>query len=118
MPPSNSPEYFAMGLLDQMLVQGEDRLLYQEFFNNNGYTGGISGAINELGNMFNYDGPMLWTVSLFHDANVKPEQILSAVDSVIDQLQSNPIDQSLLDRSVTKVRSSLYDTLSQFGGFG
>ena len=118
MPPRNSPEYFAMGLLDQMLVQGDDSLLYQELVKKRGYTGDVSGAINELGNMFNYDGPMLWTVSLFHDATVKPEQILSAVDTVIEGLQSKPVDQSLVDRSITKIRSNLYDTLGQFGGFG
>ena len=118
MPPRNSPEYFAMGLLDQMLVQGDDSLLYQELVKKRGFTGEVSGAINELGNMFDYDGPMLWTASLFHDANVKPEQILSAVDTVIESLQSKPVDQSLLDRSITKMRSSLYDTMTQFGGFG
>jgi predicted Zn-dependent peptidase len=101
-----------------MLVQGDDSLLYRELVKKHGYTGEVSGAINELGNMFDYDGPMLWTVSLFHDATVKPEQILTAVDTVIEGLQSKPVDQSLLDRSVTKMRSNLYDTLSQFGGFG
>ena len=118
MPPRNSPEYFAMGLLDQMLVQGDDSLLYQELVKKHGYTGDVSGSINELGNMFDYDGPMLWTVSLVHDATVKPEQIMSAVDTVIDGLQSKPVEQSLVDRSITKMRSNLYDTLSQFGGFG
>lgn len=118
MPPRNSPEYFAMGLLDQMLVQGNDSLLYQELVKKHGFAGDVSGAINELGNMFDYDGPMLWTVSLFHDAGVKPEQILAAVDSVIEGLQAKPVEQSLLERSITKIRSSLYDTLTQFGGFG
>ena len=64
MPPRNTPEYFAMGLLDQMLVQGDDSLLYQELVKKHGFTGEVSGAINELGNMFDYDGPMLWTASL------------------------------------------------------
>src|SRR5579862_7238035 len=118
MPPRNSPEYFAMGLLDQMLVQGDDSLLYQELVKKRGFTGDISGAINELGNMFDYDGPMLWTASLFHDATVKPEQILAAVDTAIESLQSKPVDQRLVDRSITKMRSALYDTMSQFGGFG
>jgi predicted Zn-dependent peptidase len=118
MPPRNSPEYFAMGLLDQMLAQGDDSLLYEELVKKHGFTGGVSGAINELGNMFDYDGPMLWTASLFHDADVKPQQILAVVDSVIDGLQSRPVEQSLLDRSITKMRSSLYDTMTQFGGFG
>ncbi len=118
MPPRNSPEYFAMGLLDQMLVQGDDSLLYQELVKKHGFTGEVAGAINELGNMFDYDGPMLWTTSLFHDATVQPEQILAAVDTVIESLRSKPVEQSLVDRSITKMRSYLYDTLTQFGGFG
>jgi predicted Zn-dependent peptidase len=118
MPPRNSPEYFAMGLLDQMLVQGDDSLLYRELVKKHGFSGEVSGAINELGNMFDYDGPMLWTASLFHDSTVQPEQILSAVDTVVESLQSQPVEQSLVDRSITKMRSNLYDTLTQFGGFG
>ena len=35
----NTPEYYAMGLLDQMLVQGDDSLLYQELVKKRGYTG-------------------------------------------------------------------------------
>jgi zinc protease len=60
----------------------------------------------------------LWTVSLIHDSNVKPEQILAAADTVIDQLASQPVDQKLLDRSITKLRSNLYDSMTSLGGFG
>ena len=118
MPPRNSPEYYGMGLLDQILIQGDDSLLYEELVKKRGFTGSVDGGINELGNMFNYDGPMLFTASLIHDANVKPQQILAAVDSVIESLQSKPVDRKLLDRNVTKLRSSLYDSMTQFGGFG
>ncbi len=51
-------------------------------------------------------------------SRVKPEQILAATDGVIDSLQSKPLDQALLDRSMTKLRSSLYDSMTQFAGFG
>jgi predicted Zn-dependent peptidase len=119
MPPRNSPEYFAMGLLDQMLIQGDDSLLYQELVKKRGYAGEISGGINaDLGDMFDYSGPMIWTTSLIHDTTVKPEQILAVTDSVIDELRTKPVDQKLLDRSVTKMRSYLYDSMTQFGGFG
>jgi zinc protease len=119
MPARNSPEYYAMGLLDQMLLQGDDSLLYQELVKKRGFAGSVSGGINsDLGDMFDYSGPMLWSASLIYDPNVKPEQILSAADSVIDSLQSKPVDRNLLDRSVTKLRSSLYDSITQSGGFG
>ncbi len=118
MPPRNSPEYFAMGLIDQIMAQGDDSLLYQELVKKRGYTGDIGGAINELGNMFDYDGPMLYTLSLFHDAAVAPELILTSVDAVVRRLQSKPIEQSLLVRGITKMRSHLYDIMTEFGGFG
>jgi zinc protease len=118
VPPRNTPEYYAMGLLDQILVQGNDSLLYQELVKKQGYTGEVSGGINELGNMFDYYGPMLWTVSLIHDPAVTSQQIIAATDSVIDQLQSKPVDSKLLERNLTKLRSSLYDTMTEFAGFG
>lgn len=119
MPPRSSPEYFAMGLVDQILLQGGDSLLYQELVKKRAYTGEVEGGINnELGNMFNYNGPMLFTVSLVHDATVKPADILAASDSVIEQLQAKPVDAKLLARGRTKLRASLYDSIARFGGFG
>lgn len=119
VPERNTPEYYAMGLLDQMLVQGNDSLLFQELVKKHGYTGELSGGINnELGNMFNYYGPMLWTVSMIHDPSATDEQILASTDAVIDSLQLKPVDPKLLARSLTKLRSNLYDAITQFSGFG
>src|SRR5206468_3561123 len=104
MPPRNSPEYYAMGLLDQMLIQGDDSLLYEELVKKRGFTGRISGGINvDLGDMFDYYGPMLWTTYLIHDPTVKADQILASVDGVIDGLQSQPVPQQLLDRNLIKM---------------
>ncbi|MBV9761989.1 MAG: insulinase family protein [Acidobacteriaceae bacterium] len=119
MPPRNSAEYYAMGLLDQMLIEGDDSLLYQELVKNHGYTGNVFGGINvDLGDMFDYNGPMLWTTYLIHDASVKPDQILASVDQVIDTLQSHPVDRKFLDRNLVKMRAHIYDSMGQFGGFG
>jgi zinc protease len=119
MPPRNSPEYYAMGLIDQMLIQGDDSLLHQELVKKHGYTARVSGGINvDLGDMFDYDGPMLWTTYLIHDPGVKPDQIMASVDDVIGSLQSTPPNQKLVTRNLTKMRSFVYDSMSQFGGFG
>lgn len=119
MPPRGTPEYFAMGLIDQILVQGEDSLLYQELVKNKTYTSGIAGGINSgLGNMFNYNGPMLFDVNLIHDDKYPPQEILASADRVISQIQNKPVDQKAIDRAIVKLRSGLYDTMTQFGGFG
>jgi zinc protease len=119
VPERNTPEYYAMGLLDQMLIQGDDSLLYQELVKNQGYAGELSGGINvDLGDMFDYSGPMLWTTYLIHDSTVKPDKIMASVDRVVDRLQAKPVDRSLLDRNLVKMRAYIYDSMSQFGGFG
>jgi len=118
MPPRNSPEYYAMGLLDQILAEGDDAMLRQELVKRKGYTDSLNAGINMLGNMYNYQGPMLWIVSLYHDSNVSPDQVMQASDSVIDQVRSKPIDQATLQRAMVKLRSDLYDNIEQFSGFG
>lgn len=118
MPKRNTPEYYAMGLLEQILVNGDDSLLYQELVKKKKYTNGINGGINYLGNMFNYNGPMLFAVDLIHDANFTPQEILAANDAVMEQIMNKPLPQSELDRAMVKLRSQLYDTLTALGGFG
>ena len=82
------------------------------------YTGEVEGGINLLGNQFNYKGPMLWMAYLFHDAKNTPETIVSAMNSAIEPLRTKPVSQADLDRALVKLRSSLYDSLDQFNGFG
>ena len=118
MPERNTPEYYAMGLLDQILLQGDDSLLYQELAKRRGFSNEVDGGINLLGNMFNYKGPMLWLVSMIHDSTSKPDDIVNAMESVIAPLRTKPVTQAQLDRALVKFRSSLYDSLGQFNGFG
>lgn len=119
MPTRGTPEYYAMGLIDQILLQGEDSILYQELVKKKSFTSGLSGGINGyLGNMFNYNGPMLFSVDLIHDEGFTPQEILASADSAIEQLQKKPVDQATIDRAIVKLRSGLYDTMSQFGGVG
>jgi predicted Zn-dependent peptidase len=68
--------------------------------------------------MFNYNGPMLWTVYLFHDNDVSADKILSASDEVIEGLRTKPVDKATLDRAVVKLRSNLYDEMDQQNGLG
>ena len=108
-----------MGLLDQMLVQGDDSLLRQELVKNRAFTDSVSGGINDgLGNMYNYYGPMLWTTSLYHDTNVTSEQIMAAVDKVVEGVRTKPVEQKSIDRALVKLRSDLYDNIGGFFGVG
>jgi len=118
VPERGTPEYYAMILLDQILIEGDDSLLHQELVQKRGYAGGVEGGINLLGNPYNYQGPMLFIANLLYDPATKPDDIISAMDGVIEPLRTKPVDQKTLDRAKVKAHSDLYDTFGTQGGFG
>ena len=118
-PRQNTPEYYALGLMDQILVQGRDSRLYQALVQKTGLTGDVQGGINSgLGDMFNVNGPTLWDVSLFHDKDKSSDEILKVFDAEIEKIRTAPVDQATLDRALVKMRSQLYDKMEQTSGFG
>ncbi|WP_082318266.1 M16 family metallopeptidase [Hymenobacter sp. DG25A] len=118
MPDRNTPEYYALILLDQILLQGKDSRLYQALVQKHGYTDNVNGGINYLGNAFNYSGPMLWMGDLIYDQSVKSDSVVSVLDQEINRLAKGGIDQATLDLAVVKLRSTLYDQLSGSDNFG
>jgi predicted Zn-dependent peptidase len=119
LPDRRTPEWYAFGLIDQALAQGDDSLLYDDLVRKKGLTGGVDAGINfGLGNMFDYSGPMLWMAQFFHDSSTPSEKLLGAIDSVIEPIRKQGLDQATLDRARTKMRSNVYSNLEQFAGFG
>jgi predicted Zn-dependent peptidase len=119
MPARGTPEYYAMGLIDQILLQGKDSRLYQALVQRRGLTGDVSGGINsELGNMYDYQGPMLWQAYLFYDRDRSSDSIVAVIDSTIEPLRSTLVDQATLDRALVKARSAFYDHIDEMFGFG
>jgi zinc protease len=114
MPERNTPEYYAMGLIDQLLVQGSASKLHQRLVQERGYSDYVNGGINYLGNMFNYNGPMLWMMDLIHDPSVSSDSIITQVEHAIAELDH--VTQEELDLALVMTRSSLYSTLG--GSFG
>ena len=119
MPDRGTPEWYAMGLIDQILVEGQDSRLYQALVQQSGIASQFGGGINaDLGNMFNYRGPMLFSFSFTHDASVSDDTIKQTVDGVIDRLRTTPVPPEELARARTKLRSSVYDTIDSAGHLG
>jgi zinc protease len=119
VPARNTPEHYAMGLIDQILLQGKDSRLYQALVQKRGLTGDVDGGINwGLGNMFDIEGPALFMLMLYHDADKADDAILKAVDAEVERLRSEPVPQDELERALVKLRSSYYSNLEGFFGFG
>jgi zinc protease len=118
-PPRDTPEYFAFGVLNEILSQGRDSRLYQALVQERGLTGDVGGGINlALGNMFNINGPTLMTLYLFHDQEIPSESIVEVIDQTIEPLRSAPLSQEELNGALVQVRSALYDEIEATLGFG
>ena len=117
-PKEMTPEYFAMGLIDQILAQGRDSRLYQRLVEKDNYASGIGATLNGLGNMFNIKGPTIYTLNLIHDNDKNPDAIVSEIDAEVQRLQNEPVTKEELDSALTKMRSAMYNAEEGFFGMG
>jgi predicted Zn-dependent peptidase len=118
VPERDTPEWYAMGLLDEILLQGEDSRLSEALVKSRGLTDSVSGGINLIGNMFNYDGPMLWTAGLIHDPTHTSEEIMAVVDEEIERVRRDLVPADEIERAHLKQRSGFYDTIGSATRFG
>jgi predicted Zn-dependent peptidase len=118
VPERGTPEWYAMGLIDEIALQGEDSRLNEALVKERGLTDSVSGGINLIGNMFNYDGPMLWTASLVHDPAHASDEIMTAFDEEIEKLRTAPVTSEEVQRALIKLRSGLYDAIGSSTRFG
>jgi zinc protease len=118
VPDRLTPEWYAMGLIDQLLVQGDDSRLHDALVRQRGFTGSVAGGINLLGSMFDIEGPTLWTAYLIHDAERPADEILKVIDEEIERLQTTPVTGEQLELALVKRRSAFYAEQEAFFRFG
>jgi zinc protease len=118
-PKRNTPEYYAMGLIDQILIQGQDSRLHEALVQKRGLTGSVDGGANPLlGNMFDVKGPTLWTIYMIHDADKSADEILKVIDEEITRLQNTPLTKAELEVALVKRRSQLFSEQEELVRFG
>ncbi len=118
-PPRDTPEFYAMGLIDQLLVQGQDSRLHESLVQKRGLTGAVDGGANPgLGSMFDIKGPTLWTISMIHDSSKPPDEIIRAIDDEITRLQHTRVTKEELALALVKRRSALFAEQETFVRFG
>ena len=117
LPDQQSPDYAPAVLLD-LILQGDDSSrLYQRVVKEKQLSIDWAGGINfELGNEFDYDGPMLLVSRTTYKPGHTAGEILREVDNVVADLQQHgPTMREVADAKV-RFRSSFYDTLETTNG--
>ncbi|HYS54052.1 MAG TPA: pitrilysin family protein [Thermoanaerobaculia bacterium] len=117
LPDQESADYPAVVLLN-LIVQGDDSSrLYQRLVKEKEISLDWGGGINfELGNEFDYDGPMLLTSRTTYKAGHTGDEILKEVDAVARDVQEHGVTAKELRDAKVRFRSNFYDQLeSTFG---
>jgi len=121
LPDRMTKDFFALTLLDPLLVSDESAKMYQALVKENQIASNVSGAFNYgLGNNFDYNGPMLYTFRVDYRPDLKGGDVLKVVDKVISAIQEHGVSDDELKQAKVNFRSSFLESLEGgiIPGFG
>jgi predicted Zn-dependent peptidase len=119
LPDRMTKDFFALSLLDPLLVSDESAKLYQALIKESQIASDVSGGFNYgLGNNFDYNGPMLYTFRVDYRPDLKGADVLKVVDKVIGAIQEHGITEDELKQAKVNFRSSFLENLESQAGFG
>ena len=112
LPDKETSDYPAMVLLD-LILQGDDSSrFYQRLVKDKGISVDWTGGINfELGNEFDYDGPMLMASRTTYKSGHSADEILKEVDAISADVREHGVTKKELADAKVRFRSRYYDEL-------
>ena len=115
LPERMTKDFFALSVLDPLIVSDESARLYQKLVRQDRLAMSVIGAFNFLGDNWDVKGPMLFTlrVDYFNDKNA--QQVLDSVESVLGEIRTKGITAAELAQAKTALRSAFLESLE--GGF-
>jgi zinc protease len=112
LPERMTREFFALTLLDPLLVSDESAKMYQTLIKENQIASNVSGGFNyALGNNWDYNGPMLYTFRVDYRPDLNGKEVLKVVDKVINAVQEHGITEEELRQAKVNFRSSFLENL-------
>jgi predicted Zn-dependent peptidase len=121
LPERMTKDFFALSLLDPLLVSDESAKLYQALVKENQIASAVAGGFNYgLGNNFDYNGPMLYTFRVDYRPDMKGADVLKVVDKVIGAVQEHGVTEEELQQAKVNFRSQFLENLEGgiIPGFG
>jgi predicted Zn-dependent peptidase len=116
-PKRRTPEWHAAAMLDQVLHGGRAGRIFRTLVLEKQIAVDTEGGIHyPMGDVFDYNGPMLLVTRILHKPEFTADQTIAAFDEVISEVQQKGIPREELEQVKVKFRSDYYSSLE--GGMG
>jgi predicted Zn-dependent peptidase len=116
IPRRGTPEFWAMHIISQILLEGRDSWMYESVVQR-GLADAVYGGISaQHGTVYTTAGENLWSAFVFHGAERSRDSLLVAMDVAVNRLRAGPVDGPTLQRAVAKALANFYGEWSI--GFG
>ena len=115
LPPRMTKDFFALSVLDPLLISDESAKLYQKLVRDDRLAMQVIGAFNFLGDNWDVKGPMLYTMRVDYLNDKNAEQVLTAIESVLGDVREKGITEAELTQAKTSLRSGFLENIE--GGF-
>jgi predicted Zn-dependent peptidase len=111
LPPRMTRDFFALSLLDPLLVGDESARWFQKLVKETQLATALMGGFNLLGNNFDMKGPMLYTVRVDYKTDRTAADVLNAMDEVLAAIRTTGIDAGDLSRARTAFESAFFEEM-------
>jgi predicted Zn-dependent peptidase len=111
LPPRMTREFFALSLLDPLLVGDESARWFQKLVKETQLATSLVGGFNLLGNNFDMKGPMLYTVRVDYKPDRTAREVLAAMDEVLASIQTSGVTADDLSRARTAFESAFFEEM-------
>jgi predicted Zn-dependent peptidase len=115
LPPRMTKDFFALSVLDPLIVGDESARLHQKLVRQDRLAMSVQGAFNFLGTNWDMKGPMLFTIRVDYLNDKTADQVVTAIESVLTEVREKGISEAELTQAKTALRSSFLENVE--GGF-
>ena len=115
LPPRMTKDFFALSVLDPLLNSDDSARMYRKLVREDRLAMSSSGGFNFLGPNWDMKGPMLYTMRVDYFNDKTPDQVVAAIETVLDDVRKNGITAAELAQAKTTMRSSFLDDMEAGG---
>jgi zinc protease len=111
LPERMTKDFFALSVLDPLIVGDESARLYQRLVRTDRLAMSVIGAFNFLGNNWDVKGPMLFTMRVDYFNDKTAAQVLDAIEAVLAEVRAKGVTEAELTQAKTALRSAFLEEM-------